>query len=420
MIVGQYFPLVYTIAKVLMLAIILTIITDVLILFNKKNGLLATRITTEKLSNGDENEIHISVKNNNSFKVKIKIIDEIPEQFQKRDFEIVTILNQEEEKNFRYCLKPVERGEYHFGKLVIYAYQSLNLVTRRYNFDFEKMVPVYPSFIQMRRYELLAISNKLTEAGIKKLRKRGHQMEFDHIREYVRGDDYRTINWKATARKSQIMVNQYQDERSQQVYSLIDMGRAMEMPFDGMTLLDYAINASLVISNIALLKHDKAGMITFSEQINSILPAERKPGTITKISDILYNQKTHFLESNFELLYTTVRSRIKQRSLLILFTNYESMFSMERYLKHLQNLNRNHLLVVVFFENTEIIEYLKEPIHTTEDIYMKTISQKFLFDKKHITKQLEKYGIHSILTEPKNLTVDTINKYLQLKSIGAI
>lgn len=420
LIIGQYFPLVHSISKFLLVTITVVLITDIAILFNKNSVVKAQRYTTEKLSNGDKNEILITIKNFAPFVLYVRIIDELPKQFQKRDFCIKTKLDKGEEKTFNYSLKPLERGEYHFGRLVVFTSQSFNLVSRRFIIHAEKMIPVYPSFIQMRKYELLAISNKLTEAGIKKLRKKGHQMEFDHIRDYVRGDDYRTINWKATARKSGIMVNQYQDERSQQVYSLIDMGRAMEMPFGGMTLLDYAINASLVISNIALLKHDKAGLITFTEQINSMIPAERKSGTITKISKILYNQSTHFLESNFELLYTTVRSKIKQRSLLLLFTNFESLFSMERYLYLLQSLNKNHLLVVIFFENTEVISYLKKPVHNTEDIYMKTISEKLIHDKKHIVKYLEKYGIHSILTEPKNLTVDTINKYLQLKSIGAI
>src|SRR5690606_40532545 len=117
-----------------------------------------------------------------------------------------------------------------------------------------KTVPVYPSFRQMRKYELPAISNRLTEFGIKKIRRIGQNREFEQIKEYVVGDDYRTINWKATARRGTLMVNTYQDERAQQVYAVIDKGRTMKMPFEGMTLLDYDINASLVISNIAIRK----------------------------------------------------------------------------------------------------------------------------------------------------------------------
>ena len=123
----------------------------------------------------------------------------------------------------------------------------LQLVKRRYIFPARQVVKVYPSYVQMRRYQLLAVSNRLQEAGVKRIRKIGHSMEFEQIKEYVRGDDYRTINWKATARKDGLMVNNYTDERSQQIYCLINKGRVMKMPFEGMTLLDHAINASLVL-----------------------------------------------------------------------------------------------------------------------------------------------------------------------------
>ena len=139
----------------------------------------------------------------------------------------------------------------------------------------------------MRKYELMAISNRLVELGIKKIRKIGHNLEMESIKEYVVGDDYRTINWKATARKGELMVNNYQDEKSQQVYSLVDKSRVMQMPFEGMSLLDYAINASLVISNIAVKKEDKAGLITFQHKIGTLLPASSRNNQVQLIMQAL-------------------------------------------------------------------------------------------------------------------------------------
>jgi uncharacterized protein (DUF58 family) len=245
-------------------------------------------------------------------------------------------------------------------------------------------------------------------------------MEFEQIKEYVQGDDVRTINWKATARKGNFMVNQFQDEKSQQVYCLIDKGRNMKMPFEGMTLLDYAINASLVISSIALKKDDKAGLITFSNKIASFLPAEKKQGQINKILQILYKEKTAYLESDSEMLYANIRNRINQRSLLILFTNFETLSSMKRQLPHFRKLAADHLLVVVFFENTELKFLLEKRAGNTEEVYLKTIAEKFEFEKKLIVKELQKYGIHSIFTAPQNLTVNTINKYLEIKARNLI
>jgi uncharacterized protein (DUF58 family) len=272
----------------------------------------------------------------------------------------------------------------------------------------------------MRRYELYAISNRLTEAGIKKVRRLGHTLEFEQIREYVAGDDYRTINWKAAARKAELMVNQYDDEKSQQVYAAIDMGRVMKMPFAGMSLLDYAINASLVISNIAIHKQDKAGIITFSNTLGTVLPADRKAIQMARILEILYNQETRYPESSCEALFAALKHKIRQRSLVLLFTNFETLSSLQRQLPYLRSIAGSHLLVAIFFKNTELAQLLDSAAVTTEQIYLKTIAEKFAFEKRQIVKELQRCGIHAILTAPPQLTVNTINKYIELKASGLI
>lgn len=407
-------------AKGLFLMLLTLLLVDLLILFRIQKGINAYRFTLEKLSNGDENELRIFVENRYPYSVSLTIIDEVPFQFQKRDLQFFHFLKSGDNKTIHYFLRPVKRGEYSFGAVNIFVCSPLGLISRRYQFSQDKVVPVYPSYIQMRKYELLAISNRLVDVGIKKIRRIGQNMEFELIREYVPGDDYRTINWKASARKSHLMVNNYQDERSQQVYSLIDKGRTMQMPFHGMSLLDYAINASLVISNIALKKSDKAGLITFQHKIGSTLPASNRNHQLGQILEVLYNQKTAFKESDFSTLFSHVRRKISQRSLLLLFTNFESIFSLERQLPFLKSLAKYHLLVVIFFENTEMKEVLTQSAGSVKEIYVKAIAQKFTLDKKIISKELQKNGIHSLLTSPEHLTVDTINKYLELKSRGLI
>jgi uncharacterized protein (DUF58 family) len=272
----------------------------------------------------------------------------------------------------------------------------------------------------MRKYELLAISNRLTETGVKKIRRIGHNMEFELIKEYVNGDDIRTINWKATARRQHLMVNHYQDERSQQVYSLIDKGRVMKMPFEGMSLLDYAINAALVIANIAIKKSDKAGLLTFQDKVGVLVPAARNSNQMGKILEVLYNQKTAYRETDFSVLHHFIRRKITQRSLLLLYTNFESMYSLQRQLPYLLALAKLHLLVVIFFENTEVKKLIDTPAADLREVYHKTIAEKFVYEKRLIVKELKKYGIQAVLTTPRQLTVDTINKYLELKSRGLI
>lgn len=414
-------PVLYPAAQISMWFVLAMVLLDASLLFFNKNGLKIERITGEKFSNGDINKVQLEITNLFHFRITIKIIDEIPVQFQQRDFSVDAVLNSEETQNISYTLRPVERGEYIFNDTNVFVKSPLQLIVRRIKKEGTQMVKVLPSYLQLRQFELMAYSNNLAEAGSRKIRKIGHSLEFEQIKEYVTGDDIRSINWKATARKGgQLMVNNYTDERSQQVYCVIDKGRVMKMPFEGMTLLDYAINATLILSRVALIKQDKAGLVTFAENIGHFLPADRKASQMGSILETLYNQQTKFLESDFEKLYAHVRTRISQRSLIVLFTNFESLSGLQRQLPYIRSIARNHLVLVVFFENTELRQLTDEPANDIETLYTKTIAEKFVYEKRLIVKELQKHGIFTILTAPQNLTVNTVNKYLELKARQAI
>ena len=394
----------------------IALLVDTLLVYGKKKGIDAERIVSDRFSIGDANKVAIQLVNHYGFPVRTSIIDELPIQFQERKWIRKTTVGRNEKYQLEYSLKPASRGEYIFNDINVFVHAPLQLVKRRFIFSSKQVVKVYPSYVQMRKYQLLAVSNRLQEAGVKRIRKIGHSMEFEQIKEYVPGDDYRSINWKATARKEGLMVNNYTDERSQQIYCLINKGRVMKMPFNGMTLLDYAINASLVLSNVALVKQDKAGIITFEKNLDTFLQADKKPTQMNLVLEILYKQKTDFLESDFEKLFSVIRNRVTNRSLLILFTNFESLESLQREMTALKKIAKYHLLLVVFFENTELKSLVEGQASSLEDIYIKTIAEKFAYEKRLMVKELHKNGIASILTTPENLTVNSVNKYLELKT----
>ncbi len=414
------FPRWFNIVKLLVLVLLVFMLLDILLLFLAKKGINGIRTLPEKFSNGDLNLIDISIENYYTFPVYIKIIDEIPEQFQVRNFSIERKLAASNKTQLQYELRPTERGEYHFGKLNIYTTSVFGLIARRFSFKDKAMIPTYPSFMQLRKYDLLAINNNLTQYGIKKVRRLGHTMEFEQIKEYILGDDLRTINWKATAKKNQLMVNQFQDEKSQPIYSVIDKGRVMKMLFDKLTLLDYAINAALVISNVALKKHDRAGLFTFSKKVENRVVAERRTSQMNLILESLYNVSTDYFESDFGRLYADVKRNITQRSLILLYTNFETLDGLYRQLPYLKGIAKNHLLVVIFFKNTELNSLISEKAETIQQVYDKVIAEKFAYEKRLIVNELKKYGIYSILTTPESLTIDTINKYLEIKARGLI
>ena len=419
-ILSFWFQWLYPIAWVLIWVLVAAFLFDVFLLYGTRKGIEAKRILPKKLSNSDVNPIRIQFETYYPYKTNISLIDELPQQFQKRDFIHKTSALKGDQQSFEYNVRPVDRGEYVFGNLNVYAASPLRIVKRRFVFQKDQMVPVYPSIIQMQQYDFLAINNRLSNLGLKKIRKIGHTQEFEQIKEYVQGDDIRTLNWKATAKQHQLMVNQYQDEKSQPVYSIIDTGRVMKMPFNGLKLLDYAINSALAFSNIALKRNDKTGLVAFSKQIENYLPAVQKPTYLNTILETLYNINTQFTDSDFGALYGHVKRKINQRSLLLLYTNFEHISALKRQLPYFLALAKKHVLVVIFFENSELEKLIATDAEDLQAIYHKTIAEKFSLDKKLMQKELQRYGIQTILTKPEELTINTINKFLEIKARGII
>lgn len=414
------FDLFWEIGVIALLGLFACTLVDVIILFSNKEPYEARRHMGKVFSLGDENKIVIKVKSKLAYQAQIKLIDELPYQLQVRSFTLSDIIQPHSEKEFEYYIRPLSRGKYQFKSLNFFIQSKIGLVERRFILEQDKEIAVYPSINQMKNFELRAVTSISHFQGIKKIRRIGHSYEFEQIKTYINGDDPRSINWKASSRTGQLMVNQYEDEKSQPIYSVIDKSRIMKMPFNGLSLLDYAINTSLVISNIALKKHDKAGLLTFGDKLGAMLKAQKSYKQLDRIQQALYAQKEGRLESDYELLYSAIRNFIRGRSLIFLFSNFESLYALERVLPLLRKINQMHLLVVMFFENTEFGQYAQEPCSNLLEIYQHTAAKQLINEKSLILQELQAHGIQAIKTRPEDLSLSTVNKYLELKARGYI
>ena len=417
---GYMIPVLFITGQIALALLLVVSVSDFIILWHRKKIADAERYCAPRFSNGDNNEVRLVIENFYPFGVNIDIIDEIPVVFQRRDILFKIKIKAGGREIIKYMLRPTKRGEYDFGYICLYITTNIGIVCRRKKCATPVNVAVYPSYIMLNQYEFMAIHNNLTELGIKKIRRIGHNTEFEYIKEYIKGDDYRAINWKASARRNFPMVNIYQDERSQQIYSIIDKGRIMQNSFRGMTLLDYAINASLVLSFVAIKKEDKAGLATFAEDFETFIPAAKQAGQMQLILESLYHQQTTFGESDYSSLYVHINKFINKRSLLIIYTNFDTIVGMERQIEYLRQLARRHVVLVVFFEDTEMKEFAAKHPMSIESYFRQVIADKFIFDKQHVIARLRQHGIHSLLTEPEKLSVNIINKYLEMKARGAI
>jgi len=422
LLVGFAVPPLFVIGRILVLLLLIAVLVDVAMLWSRR-GLHAYRTLSPRFSNGDDNPVSIRLESNYPFAIRAEIIDEIPFVFQRRDILFKAAIRKQNDVTITYHLRPTERGVYGFGHVRVFVNTVLGLVQRRFTCCAPQDVKVYPSYMMLRQYELLAMSNNLTEMGIKRIRRIGHNTDFEQIKDYVVGDDYRTINWRATARRHQLMVNVYQEERAQQVYQVVDKGRMMQQTFNGMTLLDYAINASLVLSYVAINKQDKAGLITFSDKFETFIHASRQSGHMQTLQEALYAEHTEFAETDYSALLTGLSRHVSHRSLLVLYTSFTSMAALRRQLSYLRQLAMRHRLLVVFFEDEELKQFFNPNFSkksrkavTTEETYQRVIAEKFAYEQRLIVQTLRQYGIQALLTTPNNLSVDVINKYLEMKS----
>lgn len=396
------------------------VVAEIWLAYQMAKQIDARRKVAPLFSLSDSNEVKLKLINGNNRSIQIRLIDEIPIQFQMRDFELKEELKPNDSRWISYPLTPVIRGRFEFNDINILFLTPFKLVEFRKRIPQSQAVKVYPSFLQMQKFEMMAFSSVRQDEGIRRMRRIGHGYEFSDIRQYVIGDDTRSVNWRASSRSQQIMVNNFEDEKSQQVYAVIDNSRSMRMPFGGMSLMDYAINTSLSILNIALKNQDYSGLISFSKDVETFVPALKRNNQLNRILDALYNQKNSSYEANYAGLFKHIGTRVRNRSLLFLYTNFQSINALHRVLPILKRLNRDHLLVVIFFENTELEAFREEPIHNTMDMASKVMADKLSEELIQIVYELRNAGIQAIKTRPEDLTTNTVSKYLELKSRGLI
>lgn len=416
---GFVIPPLLVLGKILLLLLAGLTLADAILLFRQQHPITIRRFMPRILGINDEVPVDLDVRYQGEIPLSIELIEELPEQLQKRDFKLFFQLSAGVHK-MRYHIRPLDRGKYHFGDTIALIESPLRLVKRRMVLPTAEEKAVYPSILQMREMELMAFNRRASMAGSKRLNRIGQSYEFEQITPFVEGDDFRNINWKATGKSRTLMVNQFQDERSQNLYCVISKGRAMRVAFNGLSLLDYAINAGLALSNVALKKYDKVGLITFSDKIGTALRAENRKGQLQKILEALYSEQERSNEPSYELLYRSLDRIVPNRSLVVLFTNFETPQMLERALPLLKKIRKKHFLVLVLFQDKELQELAKAPKNDVESIYTVTLANRQLLEKQEIARKLRSHGIHAFSSTPEKLSAETLNAYLELKARGLI
>ncbi len=390
------------------------------ILTPKESVLIIERISDDKLYFKDMNKIEFKVKNIYEKPLKIEIKDDFPSlHFNIHSSELFKTVQPGQEEIFSYELIPSKRGSYVFQNIYLRYHGILGLCKKYAVIERPFEYKVYPNLKNISRYRLIVQKNRLLTAGNRKVSLRGMGTEFESLKEYVEGDDYRKINWMATARENKLIVNQYEAEKNQPVYILIDTGRSMSYSIRGYKKLDFSINAAIILSDIVNQKGDNSGLMIFNTEVSKIIPPGKGDSHRNEIMEALYHIEDTKLSSDYQGAFLELANRQKRRSIVFIFTDFETGEESKELIAAIPILSKRHVPVIITIENESLKTITLSDGNSLKDTYNKAMAEELLLNRKNIIRSLNQSGILCIESPAEDFAINTVNQYLLLKQRGS-
>lgn len=368
-----------------------------------------------KLSLGVQNPVTISVRNRFRRGTSFEVRDEAPEAFQ-----IETRLMSGNVQPLGmwtgvYHLQPLRRGDYAFGNITLRWKGPLGLVFRQGMVKAAGPVKVYPNLLDVRMYDLLLRKNRLQELGLRTTRMFGEGTEFERLREYLPDDEYRRINWKATARRHRPVTVQYQTERSQTVIAVLDTGRMMQSPVANIAKLDYAVNAVLFLGYVAAGKGDRVGVMSFADDVSHYLAPRQGRGQFYRMLEVLYAVDAQQVEPNYRKALTYLAVKQRRRALVVIFTDLSSGASLDSLVAQVSLLARSSLPLVVTISDPDVHAAANQEPSDSLTVYQRASAAQMLDERRIVLDTLRKRGVLTLDVPANQLSLAVINRYLELK-----
>jgi uncharacterized protein (DUF58 family) len=437
-------PALFLITAVYLSIVVLTILVDRR-LAPAPNDFALLRVNEPRMSLGAENLVIVRVTNRSRRAVRVVVRDEYPVQF---DADRI-ILAQEHEKGdsrfrwfrstqgssvaplasieLRYHVRPPRRGDYRFGDLNLRWWGVLGMVVRQARYPAAAEVKAYPNLLDIRKYELLVRKGQLTEMGLRQTRVLGSGTEFERLREYQFDDEFRMIDWKATARRGKPISRQFETERSQTIMAILDVGRLMRSPVaepgnaaPALAKLDYAVNAVLMLSYVAGLRGDKVGLLAFADTIMHYLAPRTGKGQFHRMLATLYAVESQPIESNYARAFAYLGAKHKKRSLVVIFTDLSGGIAAKSVVAQVAPLWPRHLPLVVAISDPAVHQLAQQRPRNSASVYERAVADQVLNERAVILESLRQRGVMTLDVPANQLTISVVNKYLELKARGRI
>lgn len=370
-----------------------------------------------RLSLGADNSVFLFVRNRQLRPVSFVIRDEPPEAFVVDRLVHAGEAAPRDAWTGRYSVHPLQRGDYRFGNLTLRWLGPLGLVRRQGTVPAAEAVRVYPNLLDVRRYDLLLRNNRLQELGLRHARLVGQGTEFERLREYRPDDEYRRIDWKATARRHRPITVEYQTERSQTIVALLDTGRMMQSPVAQMAKLDYAVNAVLLLAYVATGMGDKIGMMTFATDVDHFLAPRQGRGQFYRMLERLYAVRARPVEPDYGFALNYLAHKQRRRALIVLFTDLSGGSSVQTLVEHVTLLARKSLPLVVTISDPGIHDLARLKPDDSGSVYRRFAAEQMLQERQLILESLRRQGVHTLDVPANELSLAVISRYLELKRL---
>lgn len=424
-------PALFAVAALYAFAVIAALAADWALL-PRPRQLGVTREHEPRLSLGAENRVRVRVANDAPRATFVQVRDEFPDEFA-ADAYVLPRAAQSSAlardgasiaprtgADFDYHVRPPRRGDYAFGDTHLRWWSALGLVVRQSRFRTRGHVKVYPNLINLRRYELMARRGHLAEIGLRPVRRLGTGSEFERLREYEVDDDYRRIDWNATARRGKPITREYQIERSQNVIAVLDCGRLMRPPVAELAKIDYAVNAALMLGYVAALRGDKVGLLAYADDVTAWLAPKSGQAQFQRMLAMLYNAHAQAVESDIARAVAFLGAQQRKRALLVFFTDVAAGITAEAIVRRVGPLYPRHLPLVVTIGDPTVVALAQGPLETTADLYQRAVAEQALAQRTLLLDTLRARGALTLDVPADQLTLAVVNRYLEIKARALI
>ncbi|MEX1224310.1 MAG: DUF58 domain-containing protein [Pirellulales bacterium] len=365
---------------------------------------------------GKSHRVELTVTNHTGRDKMLWIRDDVDEDLSPDPDEFIIILKARSRTSMHYDLRPRQRGAYRMERVYLRVRSRFGLWQRFLEYPAASELNVYPDMKQLSEYAILARTNRLSQMGVRRTRKIGQDNEFERMRDYTLDDNYKHIDWRATARRNKLTVKDFQANQSQRIIFLVDCGRMMTNESAGISLLDHALNSMLMLSYVALRQGDSVGAICFSDRVSNFVPPRGGLNQMNHLLHASYDRFPELVESRYDQAFLYLSAHCRKRALVVLITNVIDEVNSHQIEQYLGSLVGRHLPLGVMLRDHRLFDVAEVAQPVGSMLYQAGASAEIIGWREQVIRDLKNRGVLALDVFPEEMTAPMINSYLNIKA----